>query len=97
MATKPFSFRGKQFRIGLSHIAAHGLPHDHRLAQGFPGQRISSSHLALSIREKVSRKGQEAAWPGASHTSRLYFPSKQATLFVKQADGQRSAPAEKPG
>ena len=33
---KAFQFAGKQLRIRLPHIAAHGLPHDHRLAQGFP-------------------------------------------------------------
>ena len=59
-------------------------------SRGIP---VSSCHAllyltqdpALSIKSKAKAKGQEAAWPGASHTRTLYSP--QNTRFVCQTTG----------
>ena len=80
---KALQFLRKQFRIGLPHVAAHGLPHDHRLAQSFPAENlIQPSCLVHQGEGQTERPG--SAMAGGVPYQQIVFSFETGNLFVKQ-------------
>ena len=75
---------GKQLRIGLSHIAAHGLPDYDRFVEALPNKDlIQPPRLVEQIESKGERPG--GGMPGSVPDKDRAAPLKTLDLLVKES------------
>ena len=80
---KALQFVGEQFRIGLAHIAAHGLAYDHRATQVFRAQDPIQP-LCFVHQGKFQPERPGSAMAGGVPYQQVVVPLKTGNLFVKQ-------------
>ena len=66
--------------VGLPYIAAHGLPHDHRLAQSFPAENLIQPSCLVHQGEGQP-EGPGSGMAGGVPYQQIVFPSDQTTTF----------------